>query len=129
MLDEDVDDSVSDTDSVNFVLEVSDKRAMEMVNNTNNFSGLEDKELRDFDAETPPQAKKPRSLCGAAAYGTKDCESKFLFISCGKVDSINFSFYCKVCQKDVSNRHQGVSDTSKAVVTSIMYIKSMENNS
>ena len=83
MLDEDVDDSVSDTDSVNFVLEISDNRAMEMVNNTNNSSGLEDKELRDFDAETPPRAKKPRSLCGAAAYGTKynkDCESKFLFI-------------------------------------------------
>jgi len=54
-------------------------------------------ESKDYQFATPPK-KKPRGVCGAAAYGTKhnsDWESSFLFISPGKQDKI-YSFYCKV---------------------------------
>ena len=47
----------------------------------------------------PPRPKKPWSLCGTAAYGTKynkEWESKFPFICHGKTDAI-YSFYCTVC--------------------------------
>ena len=93
---------------------------------------------RDLDIEngehvSPPRPKKPKSLCGAAAYGTKynkDWESKFPFISRGKIDSV-YSFYCKVCQKDISCRHQGVSDVKRheQCRSHISLLKSMESNS
>ena len=87
----------------------------------------------DEDPGTPPRSKKPRSLCGAAAYGTKynkDWESKFPFISRGTIDA-TYSFYCKICQKDVSCCHQGVTDVKRHEQCSIHVnrVKSLENNS
>ena len=81
----------------------------------------------------PPRPKKPWSLCGTAAYGTKynkEWESKFPFICHGKTDAI-YSFYCTVCQKDVSCRHQGVSDVKRHEQCNSHNnrLKSMENNS
>ena len=59
--------------------------------------------------------KKTRAMCGAAVYGTKyncDWESDFPFISRGKIDK-TYSFYCTVCHKDVSCKHQGISDVKR----------------
>ena len=72
-------------------------------------------ESLDEEHGTLPRPKKPWSLCGAAVYRTKykkDWESKFPFICHGKVDTI-YSFYCKVFQKDISCRHQDVSDVKR----------------
>ena len=61
-------------------------------------------------SQLPPRRRDPEHrVVSAAAYGTKynsDWESNFLFISRGKEDKV-YSFYCKLCQKDVSCRHQG----------------------
>ena len=101
--------------------------ADEQINDENNDSYEEEEH------GTPPRPKKPISLCGAAAYGTKynkDWGSKFPFISRGKVDSV-YSFYCKVCQKDVSCRHQGICDVKRheQCTSHVNRLKSMENNS
>jgi len=69
--------------------------------------------LEGCECGTLPKEKRPRAMCGVAVYGIKynsDWESNFPFISRGKCDKI-YSFYCKVCHKDVSCRHQGISET------------------
>ena len=65
------------------------------------------------EATDPPPSK--RSKTGAALYGTKfnpDWSRQFPFVSKGREDPV-YSFYCNVCRKDVSCRHQGVSDIKR----------------
>jgi len=62
-------------------------------------------------SELPPSPKRTR-LAGAATYGTKfkeDWMNEFSFVIKGHQDPV-YSFHCKVCQKDVSCRHQGIAD-------------------
>jgi len=66
------------------------------------------------DVESPPSPKRSR-LSGAASYGTKftsEWTGLFPFISKGQKDPV-YSFYCRVCQKDVSCRHQGIADVRR----------------
>ena len=67
------------------------------------------------EAVTPPAPKKPKSLSGAAKYGSKfnpEWQSEYPFASPGHVDKV-YSFYCSVCMKDVSCSHQGVADLKR----------------
>ena len=62
--------------------------------------------------DTPPRPKKATSLTGAATYGTKynpAWQKEYPFVSCEQKDQV-YSFYCKICQKDVSCRHQEITD-------------------
>ncbi len=64
----------------------------------------------------PPSAKKRKSVAGAASYGSKyneEWESEFPFVSRGRGYDKVYSFYCKVCEKDVSCRHQGIADLKR----------------
>ena len=92
-----------------------------------------DSDSEDREFGTPPKEKRPRAMCGAAVYGTKyncDWESNFPFISRGKHDK-TYSFYCKVCHKDVSCRHQGISDVKRHEKSSnhVTSVKSLEGSS
>ena len=65
--------------------------------------------------ETPPAPKKPKSLSGAAKYGSKfnpEWQSEYPFASPGHIDKV-YSFFCSVCMKDVSCSHQGVTDLKR----------------
>lgn len=68
------------------------------------------------DVQRPPSPKRSR----AATYGTKfnlEWNAHFPFISNGHQDPV-YSFYCGVCQKDVSCRHQGIADVKRHVKSS-----------
>ena len=61
-----------------------------------------------------PPFKRSR-LAGAATYGTKfktDWKAEFPFLTEGHLDPV-YNFYCKVCQKDISCRHQGIADVRR----------------
>ena len=63
--------------------------------------------------DAPPAAKKCKT--GAAAYGTKYkpvWRKNFPFVSRGHKDTV-YSFYCSVCERDVSCSHQGVADIKR----------------
>lgn len=67
-----------------------------------------------IDLEAPPSPKRSR-VAGAATYGTRfnsEWAHQFPFLSKGKVDPV-YSFYCSVCKKDVSCRHQGIADVKR----------------
>ena len=69
-------------------------------------------ELSTFDS--PPSPKRTK-LAGAATYGTKfklEWMGEFPFIAEGHQDPV-YSFYCQVCKKDVSCRHQGIADVRR----------------
>ena len=72
-------------------------------------------EADDPDCKAPPAPKKPKSLSGAAKYGSKfnpEWQSEYPFASPGHIDKV-YSFYCSVCMKDVSCSHQGVADLKR----------------
>ena len=75
-------------------------------------SSSSDSESESTDKTPPP--KKLKACKGAATYGTKynpRWQTDFPFVSGCQNDP--YSFYCNVCQKDVSCRHQGVSDLKR----------------
>ena len=71
--------------------------------------------MSEAQEESLPAPKRPKSLSGAAKYGSKfnpDWQSEYPFASPGRVDEV-YSFYCSVCIKDVSCSHQGVADLKR----------------
>lgn len=67
----------------------------------------------DASSYSPPY--KRSRLTGAATYGTRfkpEWMSQFPFLTEGHLDP-EYSFYCKVCQKDISCRHQGIADVRR----------------
>ena len=67
----------------------------------------------DHTDKTPPP-KKRKAGKGAATYWTKynpQWQEEFPFVS--KCQNDQYNFHCSVCQKDVSCRHQGVSDLKR----------------
>lgn len=72
-----------------------------------------------MDIEDAPSPKRSK-VAGAAIYGTKfnsEWTAHFPFISNGHQDPV-YSFYCGVCQKDVSCHHQGIADVRRHVKSS-----------
>ena len=77
---------------------------------------MDDSDSSDLDCETdqqatPPRPKRPK--IGAARYGTKfsmDWKADFPFIEPGNPE---YSFYCNVCNKDVTCHHQGIADVKR----------------
>ena len=66
------------------------------------------------DVKSPPSSKRFR-LSGAATYGIKfnsEWTAQYPFISKGHQDPV-YSFYCQVCQKNFSCRHQGIADVRR----------------
>ena len=58
---------------------------------------------------------KRSKLAGAATYGTKfkpEWKAEFSFLTEGHLDPV-YNFYCKICQKDISCRHQGIADVRR----------------
>lgn len=70
-------------------------------------------EDEEFSAPSP----KRKRLSGAATYGSKfkkDWAAEFPCVQEGREDPM-YSFYCLVCKKDVSCRHQGIADVRRHV--------------
>lgn len=77
---------------------------------------MEDFDLGDCADQDPSSPPYKRSrLAGAATYETKynnSWSSVFPFIAEGQQDPVH-SFFCKVCKKDISCSHQGITDVRR----------------
>ena len=79
------------------------------------------------------QGQRVYKLAGASKYGSRyqpKWEQEFPFIKCGIQDSV-YSFYCKVWQRDISCRHQGIADLKRHEKTSshAIRVRSMQGSS
>lgn len=64
---------------------------------------------------TPPRLKKRKGVTSTAACGSKynpEWQPDVLLVSRGCNDTV-YSFYCSLCKKDISCRHQGISDLKR----------------
>ena len=91
-----------------------------------------EEEGKRVEYNTPPRAKKSK-LAGASKYGSRyqqKWEQEFPFIKRGIQDSV-YSFYCKVCQRDIRCRHQGIADLKRHDKTSshAIRVRSMQGSS
>ena len=60
--------------------------------------------MSEAQEETPPVPKRPKSLSGAAKYGSKfnpDCQLEYPFALPGHIDKV-YSFYCSLCMKTLA---------------------------
>ena len=70
----------------------------------------------DPDNDLQPPSSKKRSLHGAATYGTKyDPAWKTKFPCIQPESSDIFSFFCTVCNKKISCKHQGITDVKRHI--------------
>ena len=80
---------------------------------------------------SPPRSKRAKT--GASRYKCKFNEAwqlDFPFVLRGQEDTV-YSFYCKVCQKDIARHHQGIGDLKQHEKSSghSSKVKSMQGSS